>query len=53
MKEAEQNQISFMRIFTGPLLSFLFIFFLKKKENDEASFTIKRMMGHARTSGER
>ena len=55
MKEAEQNQISFMRIFTGPLLSFLFIFFLKKKkrENDEASFTIKGMMGHARTSGER
>ncbi len=38
-----------MRIFTGPLLSFLFIlFFQKKEENDEAGFTIKGMMGHAR-----
>ena len=41
-RRREQNQISFMRIFTGPLLSFLFILFFQKGENDEASFTIKR-----------
>lgn len=31
-RRGEQNQISFMRIFTGPLLSFLFILFLQKRE---------------------
>lgn len=39
-----------MRIFTGPLPSFLFVLFFLflKKENDEAGFTIKAMIGHVR-----
>lgn len=48
-RSGEQNQISFMRIFTGPLLSFLFIPFFQK-ENDEAGFAIKGVMGHTRTT---
>lgn len=38
-----------MRIFTGPLRSFYSSLSFKKEDN-EAGFTIKGMMGHARTA---
>ena len=53
-RRGEQNQISFMRIFTGPLLSFLFILFFQKKRIMRLVLLLKGWwVTQGRLSGER